>query len=136
MTPTTLPAFTDFDCRWVEHGLRSRGVLDACVLFGVRIATRESACCPNVQGGDRTNGIDCTVVRVAEWDHRSDTGAFQLNGVHWKTSAGFVCPEWTCAQADILADPELQLDLFVVLLEMCGEGPWVPPYSCRATVVR
>lgn len=56
-----------------------------------RYMHRESGCCPQVltadgwrttQGGDRFDG-DCNLAHVARWDHRSDAGLLQVNGINY-----------------------------------------------------
>lgn len=121
---------TQFDCSWVREELELRGVKPWLTDWLVGIAQRESTCCPNVRGGDRVDGR-CNIIGVVTYSHRSDTGVFQLNGVHWKTSAGIICPEFTCSQAVLLADVRMQFDAMLKLVSVCGQRPWTPPrYGC------
>lgn len=56
-----------------------------------RYMARESVCCPQVltddgwrttQGGDRFDG-DCNLTHIARWNHRSDAGLLQVNGINY-----------------------------------------------------
>jgi hypothetical protein len=129
---TTIPtvSYAHGECGWVQDKLVSRGVRPPVVVFLVAIALRESACCPHVRGGDVVDA-DCNFLYVSRNDHRSDTGTFQLNGVHWKTAKGFICPAFTCSQEVLLYDIEMQFDAMLILYTMCGAKPWTAPnYGC------
>jgi hypothetical protein len=135
---TTVPrfpvAFKAFDCGWVTAELELRNVQPQWVAWMTNKASQESHCCPHIQGQDRTDA-DCNVTHVAKGPpfHRSDTGAFMLNGVHYKTTAGIFCPELTCSQSVLLADVGMQFDAMLMLLELCGKRPWTgPSYGCAA----
>jgi hypothetical protein len=123
-------SFSHGECGWVEDELASRNVRADVVVFLVTIARRESACCPFVRGGDVVS-VNCVFQYVYTHTHRSDTGVFQLNGVHWKTAKGFICPDFTCSQEALLYDIEMQFDAMLILYTMCGSKPWTAPnYGC------
>lgn len=129
--PSKLPlSFAPFDCDWVQVELESRNVKPNVAKFLMVMVERESQCCPFIQGGDRVDS-NCYVTHVARWDHRSDTGLFMINGVHYKTFNGFVCPKYTCSQDVLRYDIEMQFDIMLELYAKCGKRPWTAPnYGC------
>jgi hypothetical protein len=82
------------DCSWVDQVALAAGWLPKHLEKVKMIAARESGCCPNRKGGDKVDR-NCRITGVSEWNHRSDTGLMQLNGVHWLEShkhyAGLFC---------------------------------------------
>jgi hypothetical protein len=125
-------SFKAFDCGWVEAELVARNVKPHVTAFMVRMAERESTCCPFIQGQDRTDA-DCNVTHIAAGPphHRSDTGLFMINGVHWKTANGLACPEYTCDQDVLRNDIGMQFDVMLTLYGKCGRRPWTAPnYGC------
>ena len=123
-------SFEPFDCGWVQEELEARNVKPDVADFLMVMVERESACCPFIQGGDRVDG-DCQVKHVARWDHRSDTGLFMINGVHYKTDDGLACPEYTCDQDVLRFDIGMQFDIMLELYAKCGRRPWTKPnYGC------
>ena len=123
-------SFEPFDCGWVQDELVDRNVRQAVADFLMVMVERESQCCPFIQGGDRVDG-DCQVTHVARWDHRSDTGLFMINGVHYNTDDGFACPKYTCSQDVLRYDIGMQFDVMLELYAQCGRRPWTKPnYGC------
>tara|TARA_B110000483_G_scaffold169308_1_gene200210 strand:- start:229 stop:786 length:558 start_codon:yes stop_codon:yes gene_type:complete len=123
-------SFEPFDCGWVRDELVDRNVRPVVADFLMMMVERESQCCPFIQGGDRVDG-NCQVTHVARWDHRSDTGLFMINGVHYKTEKGMSCPEFTCDQDVLRRDIGMQFDVMLELYAECGERPWTAPsYGC------
>ena len=123
-------SFEPFDCGWVQEELEARNVKPDVADFLMVMVERESGCCPFIQGGDRVDG-DCRVTHVARWDHRSDTGLFMINGVHYKTDDGLACPEYTCDQDVLRFDIGMQFDIMLELYAKCGRRPWTKPnYGC------
>lgn len=93
------------------------------------IILRESGGCPNRRGGDRVDK-NCRIVEVTEWNHRSDTGLLQINGVHWKQDhpeyVGLVCKKMgVCTQEELL-DPLTNLRAGKLLYDVAGWQPWTP----------
>lgn len=92
------------------------------------IILRESGGCPNRRGGDRVDK-DCNITGVAEWNHRSDTGLLQINGVNYnpkRNKWALICREMNiCTQAPLL-DPVTNLRAGLLLYENAGWGPWDP----------
>jgi hypothetical protein len=127
-------AFKAFDCGWVEAELVARNVRPDVIVFMLVMAERESNCCPFIQGQDRTDS-NCNVTHIAKGPpyHRSDTGLFMINGVHYRTEAGLVCPEYTCDQNVLRTDIAMQFDVMLTLYAKCGKKPWTAPnYGCSA----
>ena len=123
-------SFIAFDCGWIKEELEARNVKPDVADFLMVMVERESACCPFIQGGDRVDG-NCNVTHVARWDHRSDTGLFMINGVHYNTDDGIACPKYTCSQDVLRYDIGMQFDVMLELYAKCGRRPWTRPnYGC------
>jgi hypothetical protein len=95
---------------WKEHQIKRLG----------HIILRESGGCPNRRGGDK--------VDKNEWNHRSDTGLLQINGVHWKQDHaqyhGLVCKQMKVCEQDKLLDPLTNLKAGRLLFDVAGWSPW------------
>lgn len=94
------------------------------------IIQRESGCCPNRRGGDVVDS-NCRITRVSEWNHRSDTGLLQINGVHWKRDHpqyhGLVCKRLKVCDQETLLDPLVNLRAGKLLWDVAGWSPWRLP---------
>lgn len=93
-----------------------------------QIILRESGGCPNRRGGDVVDK-NCNFIRVSEWNHRSDTGLLQINGVNYDTSRNkwaAVCRELDICTQEPLLDPLNNLKAGYVLYQLSGWGPWDP----------
>ena len=93
-----------------------------------QIILRESGGCPNRRGGDVVDK-NCNFIRVSEWNHRSDTGLLQINGVNYDTSRNkwaAVCRELDICTQDPLLDPLNNLKAGYVLYQLSGWDPWDP----------
>ncbi len=93
------------------------------------IILRESGGCPNRKGGDVVDK-SCNIVGVSEWNHRSDSGLLQINGVHWKPDhpsyVGLLCKQMKiCTQAPLL-DAVTNLRAGKLLYDKAGFSPWDP----------
>ena len=92
-----------------------------------QIILRESGGCPNRAGGDVVDK-NCNIIRVSEWNHRSDTGLLQINGVHWKRDHaqyhGLVCRKLKVCEQSILLDPLTNLIAGKLLYDVAGWSPW------------
>ena len=93
-----------------------------------QIILRESGGCPNRRGGDAVDK-DCNITHVTEWNHRSDTGLLQINGVNYNPKRN----RWAiaCRQLDIctqepLLDPLTNLKVGYLLYQADGWNPWDP----------
>ena len=103
---------------WPEHTWDQLG----------QIILRESGGCPNRRGGDAVDK-NCNVTHVTEWNHRSDTGLLQINGVNYNPKRN----QWAiaCRQMDIctqepLLDPLNNLKVGYLLYQSAGWDPWDP----------
>lgn len=92
-----------------------------------QIILRESGGCPNRAGGDMVDK-SCNITGVSEWNHRSDTGLLQINGVHWKQDHaqyhGLVCKRLGVCEQSILLDPLTNLIAGKLLYDAAGWSPW------------
>lgn len=92
-----------------------------------QIILRESGGCPNRAGGDIVDG-NCNITGVSEWNHRSDTGLLQINGVHWKQDHaqyhGLICKRLGVCEQSILLDPLTNLIAGKLLYDVAGWSPW------------
>lgn len=97
---------------------------------GVRLALRESQCCPQVRGGDVVNER-CEVVRVSDWSHRSDSGLFQLNRV-WHDPTGVLCTDrGLCGPESVTSLSVIdQVAVFAWIVDRYGLCHWSPPNYC------
>ena len=94
-----------------------------------KIVLRESGGCPNRRGGDIVDK-DCTITGVSEWNHRSDSGLLQINGVNYDISRNKWAP--LCKEMDIcskddqwkLLDAKTNLKAGLILYELVGWSPW------------
>ena len=92
------------------------------------IVLRESGGCPNVRGGDVANE-NCEIVRVREWNHRSDTGLLQINGVNYnlkRNKWARVCLDMGICEQEPLLDPLTNLRAGKLLYDYSGWAPWDP----------
>jgi hypothetical protein len=93
-----------------------------------QIILRESGGCPNRRGGDVVNS-DCIITRVSEWNHRSDTGLLQINGVNYNTKRNkwaAVCNQMDICTQEPLFNPLLNLKAGKLLYDLAGWSPWDP----------
>lgn len=104
-----------------------------------QIILRESGGCPNVRGGDVPSET-CEILRVREWNHRSDTGLLQINGVNYnlkRNKWARVCLDMGICEQEPLLDPLTNLRAGKLLYDYSGWAPWDPcawgdkaPKSC------
>ena len=96
-----------------------------------QIVLRESGGCPNRRGGDKVDE-NCNITGVSEWNHRSDSGLLQINGVNYDISRNKWAP--LCKEMDIcskddqwrLLDAKTNLEAGLILYELVGWSPWDP----------
>lgn len=93
-----------------------------------QIILRESGGCPNRRGGD-TVDRRCRITKVTEWNHRSDTGLLQINGVNYdldRNKYARVCLDLGICDQEQLLDPLTNLRAGKLLYDLSGWGPWDP----------
>lgn len=130
-TETTQIAFKHGDISWLPAMALEAGWPAKLHEKLGKIILRESGGCPNRKGGDKVDK-NCNITGVSEWNHRSDSGLTQLNGVHWKKDhpnyQGLLCKELQiCSQAPLL-DPFINLVAAKLLYDVAGWAPWDPCY--------
>jgi hypothetical protein len=93
-----------------------------------QIILRESGGCPNRLGGDAVDK-NCKITRVTEWNHRSDTGLLQINGVNYnleRNKWARVCLDLGICEQQQLLDPLTNLRAGKLLYDLSGWAPWDP----------
>lgn len=103
---------------WPEHTWKKLG----------QIILRESGGCPNRRGGDMVDK-DCNITGVAVWNHRSDTGLLQINGVNYnikRNKWAAVCTQMDICTQEPLLDPLTNLKAGKLLYDLSGWAPWDP----------
>lgn len=93
-----------------------------------QIVLRESGGCPNRRGGDVVDK-DCNFVRVSEWNHRSDTGLLQINGVNYnpkRNKWARICSDMGICDQEPLLDALTNLKAGYLLYTYAGWDPWDP----------
>lgn len=128
-TTTVAPiTFRHGDISWLPQLAAEAGwPEDTWEMLG-QIILRESGGCPNRRGGDVVDK-DCNFVRVSEWNHRSDTGLLQINGVNYnpkRNKWAAVCRDMGICEQEPLLDPLTNLKAGYVLYTYSGWGPWDP----------
>lgn len=116
------------DCSWIDQVALAAGWLPKDLAMVKMISARESGCCPNRKGGDAVDKF-CNITKVTEWNHRSDTGLMQLNGVHWlrshKNYAGLFCKQYNICEQQPLLDAYTNLRMAKILFDVVGWSAWV-----------
>jgi hypothetical protein len=124
LTPKT---FTHGDCSWIPPLALKAGWETKTHAKLINIILRESGCCPNRRGGDKVDK-NCNITGVSEWNHRSDTGLLQINGVHWKQDHaqyhGLVCKKLKICSQEPLLEPLNNLLAGKLLFDKVGWSPW------------
>lgn len=93
-----------------------------------QIILRESGGCPNRRGGDKVDK-NCNITGVSEWNHRSDTGLLQINGVNYDMSRNkwaVICLQMNICTQEPLLDPFTNLKAGKILYDLSGWDPWDP----------
>ena len=103
-----------------------------------KIAMRESGCCPNRRGGDMVDK-NCNITGVSEWNHRSDSGVLQNNGINFditRNPYAPICLEMGICTQEPLLDAFTNLQAGLVLFNywqrVAGNG-WIPWDICNRT---
>jgi len=120
-------AYRHGDCSWIPAVAAEAGWPAKTHERLIAIIKRESGCCPSVRGGDVADG-NCQIKRVREWNHRSDSGLLQINGVHWKRDHpqyhGLICRRMLICEQEPLLDPLTNLRAGKLLWDVAGWSPW------------
>lgn len=93
-----------------------------------QIVLRESGGCPNRRGGDAVDK-NCNITHVTEWNHRSDTGLLQINGVNYnpkRNKWAIACRQMNICTQEPLLDPLTNLRVGYLLYQVDGWNPWDP----------
>ena len=103
-----------------------------------QVALRESGCCPNRRGGDIVDK-NCNITGVSEWNHRSDSGVLQNNGINFdipRNPYAPICLEMGICTQEPLLDAFTNLQAGLVLFNywqrVAGNG-WIPWDICNRT---
>ena len=123
----TLPViFRHGDISWLPQLAAEAGWPERTWKRLGQIILRESGGCPNRRGGDAVNP-QCVVTHVTEWDHRSDTGLLQINGVNYdpaRNQWAIACRQFNICTQEPLLDPLTNLKVGLALWEVAGWTPW------------
>lgn len=93
-----------------------------------QIILRESGGCPNRRGGDAVDE-NCNITHVTEWNHRSDTGLLQINGVNYnpkRNKWAIACRQLNICTQEPLLDAVTNLKVGYLLYLADGWNPWDP----------
>lgn len=118
--------FTHGDVSWLPEMAAKAGWEPKHYKKLAQIILRESGGCPNRKGGDQVDK-NCNITGVSEWNHRSDTGLMQINGVNWnpeRNKWAIACREMNICTQDPLLDPVTNLRVGKLLFDEAGWGPW------------
>ena len=121
-------AFTHGDIAWLPALAAEAGWPKETWERLGQIILRESGGCPNRRGGDMVDK-KCIITGVSEWNHRSDTGLLQINGVNYDPSRNkwsAICRELNICTQEPLLDPLNNLKAGYILYKTSGWGPWDP----------
>lgn len=120
--------FKHGDVSWLPALAAEAGWPERTHKMLARIILRESGGCPNRRGGDVVDE-NCNITGVSEWNHRSDTGLLQINGVNYdldRNKWARVCLDLGICDQEQLLDPLTNLKAGYVLYKYSGWGPWDP----------
>lgn len=118
--------FTHGDVSWLPEMAAKAGWEPKHYKKLAQIILRESGGCPNRKGGDQVDK-NCNITGVSEWNHRSDTGLLQINGVNWnpeRNKWAIACREMNICTQDPLLDPVTNLRVGKLLFDEAGWSPW------------
>jgi len=122
------PKFSHGDISWLPDLAAKAGWPENTWGKLGQIILRESGGCPNRRGGDKVDK-NCVITGVSEWNHRSDTGLLQINGVNYdpkRNKWAAVCREMGICTQEPLLDPLTNLKAGRLLYAYSGWDPWDP----------
>ena len=120
--------FAHGDVSWLPSLAKQAGWPDHTIGKLSELVLRESGGCPNRRGGDKVDK-DCNITGVSEWNHRSDTGLLQINGVNYDLSRNkwaAICRQINICTQEPLLEPLTNLKAGLVLYNLSGFEPWNP----------
>lgn len=129
-TTTTVftPTFRHGDISWLPVLAAEAGWPEETWGKLGQIILRESGGCPNIRGGDVPSET-CEILRVREWNHRSDTGLLQINGVNYdpkRNKWARICSDMGICEQEPLLDAVTNLKAGYLLYTYSGWDPWDP----------
>jgi len=125
-TPVKPVVFTHGDVSWLPELAAEAGWEPEHYKKLAQIILRESGGCPNRKGGDQVDK-NCNITGVSEWNHRSDTGLLQINGVNYnpkRNKWAIACREMDICTQDPLLDAVTNLRVGKLLFDEAGWSPW------------
>ena len=128
LTLSQTVVFRHGDVSWLPELALAAGWPKKAIPQLTQIVLRESGGCPNRRGGDIVDK-NCNITGVARWNHRSDTGLLQINGVNYDPSRNkwaLICREMNICTQEPLFDPLVNLKAGFVMFKAAGWGPWDP----------
>jgi len=127
LDPISTIVYRHGDVSWLPSLAKQAGWPDRTIGKLTHIVLRESGGCPNRRGGDIVDK-NCVITGVSEWNHRSDTGLLQINGVHWKPDHpqyhGLICERMGICTQEPLLDAFTNLKAGKLLFDVAGWSPW------------
>lgn len=135
-TPPQPIKFRHGNCDWLPKMALQAGWESDQIAKLTKISLRESGCCPNRKGGDMVDK-NCNITGVSEWNHRSDTGNLQINGINYdpqRNPTAPICLKMRICTQEPLLDPFTNLKAGKLLYDYwefaTGDG-WLPWYPLK-----
>ncbi len=125
-TPEKPVVFKHGDVSWLPKLASEAGWEERDFKKLSEIILRESGGCPNRRGGDKVDK-NCNITGVSEWNHRSDTGLLQINGVNWnpeRNKWAIACRKMNICTQEPLLDAVTNLKVGKLLFDEAGWSPW------------
>ena len=137
-TAPPAPIYRHGECDWLPAMALRAGWPVQHLSKLKQVALRESGCCPNRRGGDIVDK-NCNITGVSEWNHRSDSGVLQNNGINFdiqRNPYAPICLEMGICTQEPLLDAFTNLQAGLVLFNywqrVAGNG-WIPWDICNRT---
>ena len=128
VTTTTPPApvYRHGNCSWLPAVALKAGWQADQITQLTLIALRESGCCPYRAGGD-TVDKNCNITGIADYSHRSDTGALQINSINFdikRNPNAPICLQMRICTQEPLLDPLTNLQAARLIYSKVGWSAW------------